>query len=156
MKFFVVNANVIRYFSSPEPSLQVAGLSITYQSFQRRKANLSLRAQIAEDCILLCSEEKPLQLIYSITKMHHRVIPFHIKWLVGFLRAKLCCSFRNKTSFMIFLFSIPLFIKVSDHMVNVNCALIDLERALGLSSWKKASSVTLWFWVNSNVRCRSK
>lgn len=93
---------------------------------------------------------------YSIIKMHHRVIPFHIKWLVGFLRAKLCCSFRNKTSFMIFLFSIPLFIKVSDHMVNVNCDLIDLERALGLSSWKKASSVTLCFWVKSNVTCRSK
>ena len=133
MKFFVVNANVIRCFSSPECSLQVAGLSNTYQSIQHRKANLSLRAQIAEDCILLCSEEKPLQLT-RLLKCITESFRFISNDSSVFLRAKLCCSFRNKTSFMIFLFSIPLFIKVSDHMVNVNCDLIDLERALGLSS----------------------
>lgn len=163
MKFFVVNANVTRYFKwcIQFSRVLIAGcwfvnhvpiLSAQESKSVIKSANCRGLLKIRDPSV---QRGKTTLLDYENASRSHSV---SYQMTRRFLRAKLCYSFRNKTSFMIF-FSIPLFIKVSDHMINVNCDLIDLfnlEIALGLSSWKKASSVTLWFWVNSNVTCRSK
>lgn len=150
MKLFAVNANVICYFKWCIQFSQVLDAGCQFLNHVSILSAQEIKSVIKSSNswgllnfgVLLCSEGKAVS---SIIKMHRKESFRFISNGPSVLSEELYYSFHNKTSFMIFLFTIPLFIKVSDRMINVNCDLIDLfssERALGLSSSKKASSFT--------------